>query len=226
MKKIAEDTILILTGIPCVGKTSVAYEIIHQYPDFRRVSEMDIIRNIIRAVLNNLTKESHLNEDIVKQEYSDLFESLTVSDFKTTKLQSLKLMPYVKEIILRQQRRKIPTIIEGSGIIPSVFFPNGTPKEWLNSNVIFVNLYISDDNEQKERRHARHIERKYTSDYIEIEKREAIVMSEKNYALHIETIDLSKKLPNVFSIDTAHIPIEKLAKEIIDIVKSYFSINS
>ena len=223
MKKISDDTILILSGIPCVGKTSVAYKIIQQYPDFRRVSEMDMVRTIIRAVLNNLINDSILAEDIIKQEYSDLFETLTVSDLNTTKLQAQKLMPYVKEIILRQQRRKIPSIIEGSGIIPSLFFPNGTPVEWLNSNIIFVNLYISDDNEQKKRRHTRYIERKYTSDYSEIEKREAVVMSEKNCELHTETVNLGKKFPNVFSIDTSYISLEEIAAEIIDIVKSCFS---
>ncbi len=223
MNKIADNTVLILSGVPCVGKTSVAYKIIQKYSIFRRVSEMDIVRAVIRTVFNDLINESLLSQDIVDKYYSELFTSLTVSDLNTTKLQSQKLIPYIKEIILRQQRRKIPTIIEGSGIIPSLFFPEEKPLEWLNSNIVFVNLYISDAKEQKRRRNNRYFERGYASDYNEIIEREDLVMSDKNQSLHTETLSLSNIFPNVFSIDTALLTTDQISMKIMDMVVSYFS---
>lgn len=222
MWNIADDSILVLTGIPCVGKTSAAYKILQKYPAFRRVSETDIIRTIVRAVLNNLIESNFIDEKIIEREYSELFKSLTIGDLFTTKLQAQKLMPYIKEIILRQQRRKIPTIIEGSGIIPSLFFPDDTPLPWMNKNIIFVNMYISDANEQKIRRHNRCVERKYTSEYRKIEEQEAVVMREKNEFLHKETLNLGNKVPNVFSIDTAFMCSDDVASKIMDVVNTYF----
>ena len=223
MDKIAENTILILSGVPCIGKTSAAHNIIQKYPVFQRVSEIDIITAVVRAVLDDLIDKGILARDEVDKHYSELYKSLTVSDLYTTKLQSQKLIPYIKEIILHQQSRKIPTIIEGAGIIPSLFFPNGKPLEWLNSSIVFVNMYISDTQQQKERRSSRYNEREYSNAYDDIIRREEFVINEKNLSLHSEALSLSATQPNVFSIDTAYLTSEETAKKIADIVFSYFS---
>ena len=223
MDRIAENTILILSGVPCVGKTSAAHNITRICPAFQRVCEMDIITAVIRTTLDDLANEGLLSKDALNDGYSELYKSLTVSDLSTTKAHSKRLIPYIKEIIRHQQSRKIPTIIEGSGIIPSLFFPDGEPFEWLDSKVIFVNLYISDKHHQRMRRNNRHLEREYPDAYNEIIRREDLVINEKNVALHSEALSLSASHPNVFSIDTAYLTSEKIAEKIRDIVISYFS---
>ncbi len=222
MKFFADDTILILTGIPCIGKTTTAYQIIRQFPFFQRVVEMDTVSDTVRATLNNLIEDKLLRKDTADGEYSALFESITIRDLDVTKLQAEKLLPYVKSLVLRQQKRKLPTIIEGAEIIPTQFFPDNKPLEWLNENVIFINLYISDEREQRKRRNNRYSERKYPSEYDEIIRQEALVVKEKNLALHTETLRLAAARPNVFSLDISDLSPEKLAERIMQTVENYF----
>ena len=89
-----------------------------------------------------MAEEAYIDKNELTSKYSALFESITSNNFEITKLQSEQLLPYVKEIVLRQQRRRIPTIIEGAGIVPSTYFPDNQPLAWLNNHVVFINLYI------------------------------------------------------------------------------------
>ena len=159
--QVPKDAILMLSGVSCVGKTTAAYEIVKNYPEFRRVSEYDLLRTVVRTAYEYLAEEAYIDKDELISKYNALFESITSSDFEITKLQSEQLLPYVKEIILRQQRRRIPTIIEGTGIIPSIYFPNNQPLAWLSKHVVFINLYISDEEDHISRRQSRSEERDY-----------------------------------------------------------------
>ena len=214
MQTIPNDTILILTGVPCIGKTTTAYEITRRYPTFQRVVEMDIVSDTVRTVFkaNNLEKDSPA-----------LFESITVQDLDTTKSQAKILLPYVKELVLRQQKRKLSTVLEGAEIIPSLFFPSGKPAEWLNERVVFVNLYASNEEEQRKRRTNRYLERNYPAEYDEIIRQESLIVREKNERLHLETLTLASKFPNVFSVDISDLPPATLAEKIVQIVENYFT---
>ncbi len=116
-----------LSGVPCVGKTTTAYNILKYQPDFRRVSELDLIRTIIRAVIRNIENSKYVDKEMLQGQYEELFYSLSERDLSDCKKQSTLLIPYVREIVARQQRRNIPTIIEGLSIIPSTYFSNNQP---------------------------------------------------------------------------------------------------
>jgi 2-phosphoglycerate kinase len=223
---IPKDAILILSGVSCVGKTTTAYEILKNYPEFRRVSEYDLIRAVVRTSYENLLKEVYTDADELKKQYDALFASITNSNFDITKLQSEQLVPYVKEIILRQQRRRIPTIIEGTGIVPSTYFPNNQPLEWLTKHVVFVNLYLSDENEHVFRRQSRSIERDY---HESISKTKTIVLqsrAEKNQLLHMQATELHQVFKNVISIDISNCTPNCVADKIMEFVFEYFNANN
>lgn len=222
---IPKDTILLLSGISCVGKTTTAYEILKRYPEFRRVSELDIIRSVVRVALEEFASEEGINKECLIGKYKSLFESLTDSDLETAKKQSRMLIPYVKEIVLRQQRRKIPTIIEGAGIIPSVFFPNDQPLNWLTDKVIFINLYLPDEDEHTNRRQLRSLERDYGENIIESKSIVKKARTEKNRMLHTETAELSRHFPNVFSIDISNRSPLSLVDAIMLLISEYFTDN-
>ena len=213
MQTIPNDTILILTGVPCIGKTTTAYEITRRYPTFQRAVEMDIVSDTVRRVFK---------QNLLEKDAPALFESITVQDLEVTKSQAKILLPYVKELVLRQQKRKLPTVLEGAEIIPSLFFSAGKPVEWINERVLFVNLYASNEQEQKNRRKARYLERNYPAEYDEIIRRESLVMWEKNERLHLETLTLASQFPNVFSVDISNLPPTPLAEKILQIVENYF----
>ena len=55
---VPKDAILMLSGVSCVGKTTAAYEIVKNYPEFRRVSEYDLLRTIVRTAYEYLAEET------------------------------------------------------------------------------------------------------------------------------------------------------------------------
>lgn len=222
---IPKDTILLLSGVSCVGKTTAAYGIVKKYPEFRRVSELDLVRTIVRVAYGHLSETFDVDKNTLMQQYKALFASITNSDFKTTKLQSEQLLPYLEEIVHRQQRRQIPTIIEGAGIVPSTFFPDNQPLDWIMKNVIIVNLYLSSEEEHICRRKSRIEERDYIEDLVTSEKIVFESRRNKNDLLHIQTTELRKQFRNVFSIDVSNSNPEKTVDEIMKCVSSYFNNN-
>lgn len=219
---IPKDTILMISGVSCVGKTTVAYEILKTYPEFRRVSELDMLRAVVRIAYENLAEESNINKDVIMRKYDALFKSITSNNFKITKLQSEQLLPYIKEIILRQQRRQIPTIIEGAGIIPSTYFPNNQPLDWLTKHVIFINLYLSDEKEHISRRNSRSVAREYNENSNKTKEFISQARTEKNILLHTETIQLHQLFDNVFSIDVSKNSPSGVANKMMELVLHYF----
>lgn len=85
---IPKDTILMLSGVSCVGKTTTAYEIVKNYSEFRRVSEYDLIRTVVRTAYEHLADEAYINKNELMDKYNALFESLTCNNFEITRLQS------------------------------------------------------------------------------------------------------------------------------------------
>ena len=206
-----------------VGKTTTAYNLIKSTTIFRRVSELDIIRTIVRSVIHEYEHNQHIYEK-KQHEYSALFKSIAENDLDTAKQQSKILIPYVREIVLRQQRRKIPTIIEGTSIIPSTYFVNGKPIDGFEKNVVFVNLYISDEAEHYRRRIERCMERDYKTSVDFIYDEIKIIRKNKNTELHLETECLSKIVPNVFSIDIANKSEAEVTHYILQLLKKLYDI--
>lgn len=216
---IPKDFILILSGVSCVGKTTTAYNLLKKYPDFKRVSETDILRTMLRAVVKDVEGSvSCTDKNNLRQRYAPLFESLKYGDMTTLKKQSKMLSAYVKEIVKRQQDRKIPTIIEGASIVPSTYFHNGKPIDGFEKNILFVNLFLSDEKEHLQRRLNRCKEREYVDTFDLIQKQVIGIRKDKNNLLHEETLKLSECVNNVFSIDISNMSEEMVVNQIIRII--------
>lgn len=210
---IPNNLIILLSGVPCVGKTTTAYNIIKNYPVFKRVAEVDLIKTILRTVLN----ESKNGNTEFFEKYNFLLSSSTDISFLSLKEQAHALSKYVIEIIKRQQTRKIPTVIEGLGIVPSVYFLESEIIDTLNNNVMFINLYISNEEEHIKRRLMRCAERKYQNDVNQL-KEKIYKYREKNIQMHNETLELSKKYKNVFSIDISYMTEDEVIEKIIQLI--------
>ena len=59
-----------LSGVSCVGKTTTAYEIVKNYPEFRRVSEYDLIRTVVRTAYEQLSDEAYINKNDMMDKYN------------------------------------------------------------------------------------------------------------------------------------------------------------
>jgi 2-phosphoglycerate kinase len=220
MSKIPNDLILMLSGVPCVGKTTVAYNLIKMCSDFRRVSELDIIRNIIRKAFDEFQADIEPKDSIISEKYLSLFASLSESDYTTAKKQSTLLIPYIKEIVIRQQARRIPTIIEGTSIVPSTYFQGNNPIAGFEKNVVFINLFISDEEEHLKRRIERCRERGYEEDYSQEKEWLKRIRKEKNIKMHQDSITLSQNNKFVFSIDISQQTPSKTCENIIQLLST------
>lgn len=221
--QIPGDFILMLSGVPCVGKTTTAYNILKYQTEFRRVSELDIIRTIVRATIRNIENCQFVDKQLLQDQYASLFYSLSERNLSDCKKQSTLLVPYVREIVTRQQQRNIPTIIEGSSIIPSTYFSNNQPINGFEKNVFFINLFLSDEQEHIQRRYNRCKEREYQDTANQIVERIINIRNSKNLELHEETLELSKTVKNVASIDVSNLNQDSVANEILRILDNYLN---
>ena len=221
--QIPGDFILMLSGVPCVGKTTTAYNILKYQPEFRLVSELDIIRTIVRATIRNIENCQYVNKEMLQDQYAALFYSLSESNLSDCKKQSTLLVPYVREIVARQQRRNIPTIIEGLSIIPSTYFSNDKPIKGFEKNVFFINLFLSDEQEHIQRRYNRCKEREYQDTEDQIKEQVINIRNSKNCELHEETLELSKATKNVASFDVSNMDQDSVVKKILSILGNYIN---
>lgn len=215
--KIPDDLILFISGASCVGKTSVAHKIITLCPEFRNVTEMDILRTAARSIVEDTVDLFQVDVKNTAA-YKALFLSTKEGNFTTYKEQASFFINSVRNIVKRQQTRKIPTIIEGINIVPSLYFSNYTPIEGFKKDIIFINLYLSDETIHIGRRQNRCKERGYLDTEEKIRNTVRLLRSKKNEELHNECRELSKHVNNVFSIDTATKDINDVAHTILNII--------
>lgn len=216
-------TILIISGLPCIGKTTIAYELIKKFPQFRSVTEMDIIRTVLRKVIEDLETNNLCNNVNIKEYYENLFNSLRESSYDIACEQSKQLLPFVKDIIFRQQRRNIPTIIEGAEIIPITYFDDNQKVCWINENIIFVYLYIADEVEHKRRRINRCKDRGYNFNEANENKMVNKIRNEKHIRLLQDAQNLSKTNNNIFTIDVSNKSVEEVCNLIIKQIERYYN---
>ena len=122
--------IVFISGIPGVGKTTISYELLKKYKDFRLVEETDVIREILRGY--NLHMSSIYN--LMPQ---DIYSHEVFLSYEMAKQQCNIMKNSILNIVKRQQRKEIPSIINGVHIIPEVLYPF-LPQ----SNILYINLYV------------------------------------------------------------------------------------
>lgn len=193
--------IIFISGVPGVGKTTISYELLKRYNQFRIIEETDLIREVLRGYNEFL-------QDSFGSDVAFIFDKIEITDH--TKLLSLEEAKdqcmYMKnsfeQIIARQQRKGISSIINGVHIIPEVL--NGLAG---NHNIIYINLYI--DNEQKI--YERIVKRNPTSymlDHIPF-------IYQTNRELYLSTKKLTTQTSHVFNIDVTDLNIDETIEKII-----------
>ena len=138
--EIPDGFIVFISGVPGVGKTTISYELLKRYDKFRIIEETDIMREILRGYNTFLTEK-------FGEEVNFIFNQITIPDhnkilnLEEAKEQCCYMKNSLEQIVARQQRKGIATIINGVHIVPEIM--NGLAQ---NFNIIYINLYI--DNEQ------------------------------------------------------------------------------
>lgn len=133
---IPKGYIVMISGVPGSGKTTISYNLLKQFADFRIIEETDLIREVLLGY-NEFLKKS--NPSI-----SEMIDNIKITDHNVllslneAKQQCRIMKSSIEKIVERQKRKGIPSIINGVHIIPSIL--NGLCK---NNKIIYINLYVN-----------------------------------------------------------------------------------
>ena len=128
-KKIPDNMIILISGAPGIGKTTLSHLLLSAFPELLMIEETDIIREILLGYDEYLSskKINNLNK---------LLDHNVIMDYEMALEQCHIMKASIRNIILRQQRKEIPTIINGVHIIPEILY------DYLDfPNIIYVILY-------------------------------------------------------------------------------------
>jgi len=203
---IPKGYIVFISGVPGSGKTTISYNLLKKYHEFRIIEETDLLREILIGYNQFLIQEYSPKSEFIKSiNITDHKKLLTLDE---AIIQCNYMKKSIEKIIERQQRKGIPTIINGVHIIPSVL--NGVAK---NKNIIYINLYINN-----ERNIYKRIQKRDPNSYM-LEHTELIYKT--NNALFEDTKHMCKKEPYLFyNIDITNLTIDETLKKIINCINN------
>ena len=193
--------IVFISGVPGVGKTTISYELLKRFDKFRIIEETDLIREVLRGFNEYLKTE-------FCEKVNFLFERIKITDH--TKLLSLDeakeqcqfMKSSFEQIVARQQRKGIATIINGVHIIPETL--NGLAN---NHNIIYINLYISNEQEFYDRIVNRN-PTSYMLNHIPF-------IYQTNRDLYLSTEKLMQATSHIFNIDVTNLNVDDVIKEVM-----------
>ncbi len=137
--KLPQDLILLISGVPGVGKTTISNELLKTYKEFRLVEETDIIREILRGYKNRLI-------EMGKESVDEIYAHDVFLNYDMAKQQCNIMKNSIINIIKRQQRKQIPSIINGVHIIPEELYAHIT-----FPNILYIILYVESEDALWER---------------------------------------------------------------------------
>lgn len=201
---IPDGFIIFISGVPGMGKTTISYELLKRYSKFRIIEETDLMRETLRGYNDYLRMKFGNQVDFV-------FDNINITDhkklltFEEAKLQCEIMKQSLSQIVARQQRKGIATIINGVHIVPEALVDI-----MESQKTIFVNLYVTSQHEI----YKRILGRDSTSYMLE----NIPFIFQTNTILHLSTERISEKHHNVFSIDVTSLSVVETVNQITNCI--------
>ena len=136
-KKIPDGFIVFISGVPSSGKTTISYELLKRINKFRIIEETDIIRDVLRGYYSTINNAITLDLNSNLDNFF-IYDNKKVLSYEQCENQCLIMSQSIVNIVKRQQRRGIATIINGIHIVPEIL-----DKIIIENNLIYINLYIN-----------------------------------------------------------------------------------
>ena len=201
---IPDNLVIFISGVPGMGKTTISYEMLKKYEKFRIVEETDLIREVLRGYNEYLTRR-------FKNQVDFIFEQIYITDhkkllsFEDAKFQCEIMKTSFEQIVARQQRKGISTIINGVHVVPEVL-----ADMLQNENIFFINLYVTKEMEI----YKRIFERDSTSYMLE----NIPFIFQTNNDLYSSTEKIAMKYCNVFNVDVTNLSIDSTINQIVECI--------
>lgn len=195
---IPEGTIIFLSGVPGAGKTTISYELMSSRKVVRYIQETDVLRETLLGYNKHISSLlSKTSDDRVSVK-----DNSVLLDFAESKKQCEIMEKSFKNIIIRQQRRTLSTVINGVHIVPESlqYYKD-------NKQVLFINLFVNNEDAIKKRI--------YERDPASYMLQEIPFIFKANQELHASTTLLSQNVCSntFFSIDTTNLTIDETLDE-------------
>ena len=195
--KIPAGFIVFISGVSGAGKSTLANELLRAFDAFRIIEETDLIRETLRGYSEYL-KEAFGDDNQFLLEPNLITGHEKLLSFTDTKQQCTFMKKSIEKIVERQQRRGIPSIINGAHIVPEIL--DGILK---NRNVVYLNLHMNNQDEIYSRLFKRD-PHSFVLNHISL-------LYETNIALYLSTSALSNKSEHVFNnIDVTNLNIKEV----------------
>lgn len=191
------DLVVLISGVPGVGKTTISYELLKTHSEFRLVEETDVIREVLRGY------NSHL-ESIYKVSPENIYAHDIFLSYEMARQQCKIMKNSIINIIKRQQRKGIPSIINGIHIIPEELYFS-IPF----SNILYINLYIDSEKTIWDRLKNRNPQ-KYKPECIPF-------IYQTNVDLNNSLHSIPKELCKIYSINVSIYSIQETLSKIEEI---------
>lgn len=197
-----QDLIVFISGVPGVGKTTISNELLNTHKEFRLVEETDIIREVIRGYGSYLTEVGILHSE-------DIYPHNIFLSYEMATRQCHIMKNSIINIVKRQQRKQIPSIINGVHIIPEELYAH-----MPFSNVLYFILYV-DSEEVLWMRLKNRDSQKYTHNCVP-------VLYKTNVELQNSIQRIPQKSCRLYSINVSSLSVENTIMRIDKIFNSLF----
>lgn len=184
-----KDLVIFISGVPGVGKTTISYQLLKMYKEFRLVEETDVMREVLRGY------NSHLSS-VYKTLQEDIYPHNIFLSYDMARQQCKIMKNSIINIVKRQQRKCIPSIINGVHIIPEELYLSLS-----FTNILYINLYIDSEEDLWDRLKDRD-PIKYKPDCVSY-------LYQTNVALNNSIAKIPKNICNIYSINISSLSIEE-----------------
>ena len=204
--ELPSNSIILIAGVPGSGKSTISYELLNTYDEIRIIEETDIIREILLGYNEYLLKSE-------RTKYENIYTNDVLMTYDMAASQCEIMKHSLLQIIKRQQRKGIPTIINGVHIVPEILCP------FLSYNdLLYITLYLESEAGLRARLETRN-QKKYTRESVPL-------LYEANKALAEKASQLSIKYPNVIPFNTETLSIDETVSDLKGLIDDFYCINT